>query len=122
MLGDRVRGELERGAGADRRGADPLLGLPLPHLGREEILARLAGDEFVVVAERADDRAATAIAQRLTGAMLDPVATHGHTFSVGLSLGIATFPRDGDSIDDLLGKLAAHEPAPTVIDIVRGTA
>jgi diguanylate cyclase (GGDEF)-like protein/PAS domain S-box-containing protein len=68
----------------------------------EEVLARLAGDEFVVVAERVDDRAAGAIAQRLTAAMADPVATHGHTFAVGLSLGIAAFPRDGDGIDNLL--------------------
>ena len=71
-------------------------------LREEEILARLAGDEFVVVAERADDAIAAIIAQRLTQSMADPVATHGHTFSVGISLGIAVFPRDGADIDDLL--------------------
>jgi diguanylate cyclase (GGDEF)-like protein/PAS domain S-box-containing protein len=71
-------------------------------LREEELLARLAGDEFVVVAERADDRIAAIIAERLSQAMADPVATHGHTFSVGLSIGIAVFPRDGDGIEDLL--------------------
>ena len=71
-------------------------------LREEEVLARLAGDEFVVVAERADAAVAERIAQRLLDAMRDPVATHGQTFPVGLSIGIATFPRDGSAMDDLL--------------------
>ena len=71
-------------------------------LREEEVLARLAGDEFVVVAERADAAVAARIAQRLLDAMADPVATHGQTFQVGLSIGIATFPRDGAGMDDLL--------------------
>ena len=71
-------------------------------LREEEVLARLAGDEFVVVAERADAAVAARIAGRLVDAMQDPVATHGQTFPVGLSIGIATFPRDGACMDDLL--------------------
>ena len=71
-------------------------------LREEEVLARLAGDEFVVVAERADAAVAARIAGRLVDAMQDPVATHGQTFPVGLSIGIATFPRDGLCMDDLL--------------------
>jgi len=71
-------------------------------LREEEVLARLAGDEFVVVAERADAAVAARIAQRLVDAMQDPVATHGQTFPVGLSIGIATFPHDGLCMDDLL--------------------
>ncbi|MFL6673848.1 MAG: EAL domain-containing protein [Massilia sp.] len=71
-------------------------------LRQSEMLARLAGDEFVVVADGADRRAAALIAERLQQALADPIATGGHTFSVGLSIGIATFPTDGESIDDLL--------------------
>ncbi|MBD8532168.1 MULTISPECIES: EAL domain-containing protein [unclassified Massilia] len=71
-------------------------------LREEEVLARLAGDEFVVVAERADARTAAIIGERLGAALADPVATHGQTFSVGLSIGIATWPRDGADIEDLL--------------------
>jgi diguanylate cyclase (GGDEF)-like protein/PAS domain S-box-containing protein len=71
-------------------------------LREEEVLARLAGDEFVVVAERADARTAAIIGERLNNALLDPVATHGQTFSVGLSIGIATFPRDGVDMEDLV--------------------
>jgi len=71
-------------------------------LRSQEVLARLAGDEFVVVAEHADAAIAARIVDRLLKAMSDPVAIQGHTFSVGLSIGIATYPRDGAGIDDLL--------------------
>jgi len=71
-------------------------------LRAEEILARLAGDEFVVVAEHADQHTAAIIAERLMRAMQDPIAIHGHSFSVGLSIGIATFPQDGGDMEDLL--------------------
>jgi diguanylate cyclase (GGDEF)-like protein/PAS domain S-box-containing protein len=71
-------------------------------LRADEILARLAGDEFVVVAKRADAATAAVIAGRLQAAMGDPVTVGGHSFPVGLSIGIATFPRDGAEIDDLL--------------------
>jgi len=71
-------------------------------LRTDEVLARLAGDEFVVVAERADAATAARIAERLRAAMADPVAIHGHSFPVGLAIGIAMFPRDGNEIDDLL--------------------
>ena len=71
-------------------------------LRADEILARLAGDEFVVVAERADSATAARIAERLHEAMADPVTLGGHSFPVGLAIGIAVFPRDGSEIDDLL--------------------
>lgn len=68
----------------------------------EETLARLGGDEFVVVAEAADQVAAALIAERLQQALAESIATHGHTFSVGVSIGIAFYPEDGVTIDDLL--------------------
>jgi diguanylate cyclase (GGDEF)-like protein/PAS domain S-box-containing protein len=71
-------------------------------LRADEILARLAGDEFVVVAERADAATAARIAERLRDAMADPVTIGGHSFPVGLAIGIAVFPRDGSESDDLL--------------------
>jgi diguanylate cyclase (GGDEF)-like protein/PAS domain S-box-containing protein len=71
-------------------------------LREQEMLARLAGDEFVVVAETADRHTGALIAERLQRALAAPIATRGHTFSVGLSIGIASYPADGDTIDDLL--------------------
>jgi diguanylate cyclase (GGDEF)-like protein/PAS domain S-box-containing protein len=71
-------------------------------LREEEMLARLAGDEFVVLAETADASSATLIAERLQRALAEPIATRGHTFSVGVSIGIARYPADGRTMDDLL--------------------
>jgi diguanylate cyclase (GGDEF)-like protein/PAS domain S-box-containing protein len=71
-------------------------------LRADEILARLAGDEFVVVAERADAATAARIAERLRDAMADPVTIGGYSFPVGLAIGIAVFPRDGSESEDLL--------------------
>lgn len=68
----------------------------------EETLARLGGDEFVVVAEAPDQVAAVLIAERLQLALAEPIATNGHTFPVGVSIGIAFCPEDGVTIDDLL--------------------
>lgn len=71
-------------------------------LRREETLARLGGDEFVVVAEAVDQGAAVRIAERLQQALAEPIAAHDHTFSVGVSIGIAFYPEDGVTAEDLL--------------------
>ncbi|MCS0607673.1 EAL domain-containing protein [Massilia solisilvae] len=68
----------------------------------DETLARLAGDEFVVVAQTDDAHAGILIAERLEQALTDPVVTSGGTFSVGVSIGIAFYPSDGTTSEDLL--------------------
>lgn len=68
----------------------------------EDTLARLAGDEFAVVAEASDHMAAAIIAERLQQTLAEPVEVNGHTFSVGVSIGIAFYPEDGITGDDLL--------------------
>ncbi|WP_233236803.1 bifunctional diguanylate cyclase/phosphodiesterase [Bordetella sp. LUAb4] len=67
-----------------------------------EILSRLAGDEFIVATPVDDRAAAVDLAQRLEGALLDPVAAADHTFIMRVSIGIALHPMDGTTIDDLL--------------------
>lgn len=68
----------------------------------EGTLARLGGDEFVIVAQVVDQDAAVRIAEGLQHALTEPIATYGHTFSVGVSIGIALYPEDGVTADDLL--------------------
>ncbi len=70
----------------------------------EETLARLGGDEFIVIAEEADQAAAILIAERLQQALGEPIATKEHTFTLGVSIGIAFYPEDGANIEDLLKK------------------
>ncbi|WP_192903568.1 putative bifunctional diguanylate cyclase/phosphodiesterase [Achromobacter aloeverae] len=71
-------------------------------LGKGEILSRLAGDEFIVATPVANRDAASELAQRLQGALTDPVAAADHTFFMRVSVGIAVHPMDGATIDDLL--------------------
>jgi diguanylate cyclase (GGDEF)-like protein/PAS domain S-box-containing protein len=72
------------------------------NLREEETLARLGGDEFVVVANASDQAAAVVIAERVQQALAEPIATKDHTFSVGVSIGIAFYPEDGITTEDLL--------------------
>jgi diguanylate cyclase (GGDEF)-like protein/PAS domain S-box-containing protein len=66
-----------------------------------ETLARLSGDEFVIVAVGGGEAAAR-IAERIDRALAAPVAIDGRDFAVSASVGIAVFPEDGRSAEDLL--------------------
>jgi diguanylate cyclase (GGDEF)-like protein/PAS domain S-box-containing protein len=69
---------------------------------REETLARLGGDEFVVIAEGADHQSAVRIARRLQRSLAEPLHLLGQAFQVGASIGIAFYPADGSTSDDLI--------------------
>lgn len=71
-------------------------------LRNDELLARLGGDEFAVVTSDADEGSAILIAERLIGALKKQVNAGGHNFSLGVSIGIALYPNDGDTPDALL--------------------
>ena len=72
-----------------------------------ELIGRLGGDEFVVVIEDIDPARATAqlgaVFERLHAATVAPVRLPTHAEAqVGLTLGVARFPLDGDDPDTLL--------------------
>lgn len=69
---------------------------------KEETLARLGGDEFVLIAENADHQTAVRIANRLQGALTAPLELAGHSYTVGASIGIAFYPADGHTSEDLI--------------------
>lgn len=71
-------------------------------LGRLESLARMGGDEFVVMVEQTDEIGAAQVVGRLLSALNDPVVHEGHRFNVDVSIGVAFFPDDGDSSRELL--------------------
>ncbi|MEW6764647.1 MAG: EAL domain-containing protein [Pseudomonadota bacterium] len=70
----------------------------------KDFLARLGGDEFVVVAEHTANQegGVDVLARRLIEVNNQPYDIAGHEVYVGLSVGIATFPRDAETIDELL--------------------
>lgn len=77
-------------------------------LREEDTIARLGGDEFVILLEglgQPDEVAvdkAREISEKLRQAFIAPFSLHGHELYVTASIGIVTFPQDGDSVDTLL--------------------
>jgi EAL domain-containing protein (putative c-di-GMP-specific phosphodiesterase class I) len=66
-------------------------------------IARLGGDEFVVVLRGVGcEEVASNVASRITEALGAPIEGAGHQFVVTPSIGIAMYPRDGASSDELL--------------------
>ncbi|QBE62090.1 sensor domain-containing protein [Pseudoduganella lutea] len=81
-------------------------------LREHDTLARLGGDEFAVVLPRVKrlDEAKHA-AQRLIEAVVPGFAIDGHSFTVGLSVGIAISSHEGSTAEQLLrfGDMALYE-------------
>ena len=68
-----------------------------------DLLARLGGDEFAVLVECTDnDNALEEIAYRVNRCFEDPFAIEGLNLNGSASIGIAAFPDDGLTRDDLL--------------------
>ena len=68
-----------------------------------EAMARLGGDEFVAllpdVAQRSD---VNVVAERILSALRTPVVAGGQECIVTASVGVALFPRDGETVADLM--------------------
>ena len=79
--------------------ADRLRGL----VRETDTIARMGGDEFVVVHAPIDDPAeATSLAQRIIALISEPFDLDGHQATIGASVGIAVGPSDGLRPDHLL--------------------
>lgn len=75
-------------------------------------LARLGGDEFVVILHDLDSPVSAAtVAERILGIFENGFETMGNTHSVFASIGIAVFPEDAETPDELLhnADLAMYE-------------
>ena len=72
-------------------------------LSHTEFAARLGGDEFVIVQTGRDQPASAArLADKLLEVFSKPVLLAGQPFHVGLTIGVAVYPRDGDDTRKLL--------------------
>jgi len=67
-----------------------------------DTLCRLGGDEFVMFLQEADAPGAEACAQRVLQALAEPFVLDGMNFSVGCSIGVALYPDDGKTLDELI--------------------
>jgi diguanylate cyclase (GGDEF)-like protein/PAS domain S-box-containing protein len=67
----------------------------------QDTLARLGGDEFLLLLPSASASAAADVATRLLAAVAQPFQIDTYELTTTLSIGIATYPADGDSFDML---------------------
>ena len=76
--------------------------------GENAAVARLGGDEFIVLlSDLAAPGDAGRVADRILDALKRPVVIDGQECWVGASIGIASFPDDGDSAEMLLARADA---------------
>ncbi len=74
-------------------------------LRHTDVLARYGGDEFVVLLPEATADRALEVAQRIIKAVAStPLETEGKRIDSSVSIGIASYPDDGRSIDAIQGR------------------
>ncbi|TVO63261.1 EAL domain-containing protein [Denitromonas ohlonensis] len=69
----------------------------------EDTVARIGGDEFVVLMEDIEDAGqADQAAERILASLIPPIGHNDQEFFIGASIGVSLYPRDGDSVEALL--------------------
>ncbi|MCZ8092004.1 MAG: EAL domain-containing protein [Acidovorax sp.] len=69
---------------------------------KDDVFARVGGDEFMCVYALAPGEDKLLRAQQLQAALARPVLIDSLKFEVGASIGVATFPDQGEDVEDLL--------------------
>lgn len=67
-----------------------------------DTIARWGGDEFIVLLENISQPHLEELAERLRAVLEQPFDFHGKPLQVGVSVGMAIYPHDGDNLDALL--------------------
>lgn len=128
LFNERLAGELESALASGRSGSllyvdldhfkkvndtvghaagDQLLGIIAQRLRAAvkegDVVARLAGDEFTIILPTVDaPESAALVAERIIESLHQPVNLGGRDQFVAASIGIAMFPNDGSTVEDLL--------------------
>ena len=67
-----------------------------------DLLARVGGDQFVLLIHRCDTEAAEVAAQRVLDAVSVPTSVDGMNFTLTCSIGVAMAPAHGHTLDELM--------------------
>src|SRR6266851_3398353 len=71
-------------------------------------LAHVGSDEFVIAMKEGSEPAtAETLCERMLAAMAEKIDIEGRQFPIGLSIGVAMFPADGEDATALLGNADA---------------
>jgi photoactive yellow protein len=69
----------------------------------EDLVARLSGDEFVILIAGFDNEGIVdSLCARIIANLTKPIVIEGRAFEITASLGVALYPRHGLTVDDLL--------------------
>jgi len=72
-------------------------------LREDSCLSRISGDEFIILLGAIDNPASIGtLAERLLSVLNLPFSLHGHDAYIGMSMGIAVYPEDGTSANELV--------------------
>jgi len=71
-------------------------------LRKLDTVARVGGDEFVIVQPNAGQAETAALARRLVDSLSRPYQLSGQVSVIGVSIGIALYPQNGATAEDLL--------------------
>jgi diguanylate cyclase (GGDEF)-like protein len=72
-------------------------------ISKTAIVARVGGDEFIILQAGSDPSSATGLAEAILSAFVPPFEITGaENETLGVSVGIAIYPRDGDDGESLL--------------------
>jgi len=101
-IGDQLLKDVARRLAKCARSTDSISRLDSGERGGIQ-LARLGGDEFVIKLYGIEsEKAVSAIATRIISALGPPFSCEGHQFVVTPSIGIAIYPEDGVTAEELL--------------------
>lgn len=101
-IGDRVLVESAQRFAHVVHGGKPAPEVLSTEWGKKPLLARRGGDEFVVLLPDATGSEAAQLAQRLLRTLSEPVQIDSHRLHLGVSVGIALAPTDGDNVESLV--------------------
>ncbi|MCW8894835.1 MAG: EAL domain-containing protein [Sulfurimonas sp.] len=72
-------------------------------ISEEDTLGRLGGDEFIIIVEELQSReAASELAQKILDNTKESINIDGHDLYISSSIGISFYPKDSDTMSDLL--------------------
>jgi len=69
--------------------------------GKTDLVCRQGGDEFIMLSRRCDEASIASLANAVLKAIAAPYYVEQYNFVMGASIGVARFPEDGTSFEEL---------------------
>jgi len=68
----------------------------------EDVVARVGGDEFIILIEDVNDEELVSIIERIRSKIQEPVKCKNEIFTITFSIGVSSFPKDGTDSETLI--------------------